>query len=463
MPARRPSSIGSWTRRQAFEGARLAPEPWARASRRVGKHGMLACVKRRHAYPPDLARYVFDHWPSGGGELIDWELFCEALSVAFQASLTAEEARPTRFRLLLTPPDRLPESGAPNEGVLRLELEHDRPLTADELRRLSPATPFEAALIGSHVVDGRLRIWGVAHSGPAWLNPTWGGRSPVPNWSYDPIIHVTAPGQLAVRCAGKLIGALERGALVDGFLDVFDSEWLPAMFAAERERVRREHSALQLLTPSPTEAEHSLIGSVGQHMLRRAIQLIRNARHGGMILIVDAAKGDTPIALDGLRLKYQFLQKEPAHRYRSLLFQILDRVAARTTKASVGWSDFALDDSLELERLERAVFELSRVIAGLAAIDGAVVLDKRLQLVGFGAEVSSDLMSPDQVWRATDLEGTACEAESIENVGTRHRAAYRFAQHRSTGLAIVVSHDGGVSFVTQRNGKVAYWEQSVSP
>jgi DisA bacterial checkpoint controller nucleotide-binding len=418
---------------------------------------------RSSVYPPDLARYVVDHWPSEGAPLIGADLLCEAVSVAFQASLTSEEGRPTRFRLLLTPPERLPLNGVPNEGVLRLEFARDRPLTADELRRLSPAAPFESALIGSHVVEGQLRIWGIAHSGPQWLNPTWGGRGPVPNWSYDPILHVTGPGQVAVRCAGKLIGAIERGALVDGFVDVFESDWLPALFAAERELVRREHSALQLLTPAPTEADHSLVGMIGQHMLRRAIQLIRNARNGGMILVVDTAGVGDDGTLGGLRLKYRFAGNEPPRRYRTLLFQILDRVAARTTKASVGWSDFALDDSQELERLERSVFELSRVIGGLAGIDGAVVLDKRLQLVGFGAEVSSDLPSPDRVWRALDLEAIERLPESIENVGTRHRAAYRFAQHHPRGLAIVISHDGGVSFVAQRDGGVVYWEQSVSP
>jgi hypothetical protein len=420
-------------------------------------------MMRSAAYPPDLARYVADHWPKEGCPLIEPDLFCEALSVAFEASLTAEEGRPTRFRLLLTPLERLPENGVPNEGVLRLEFDRDRPLSADELRRLSPAAPFESSLIAAHVVDGQLRIWGIAHSGPAWLNPTWGGRSPVPNWTYDPIIHVTAPGRIAVRCAGKLVGAIERAALVDGFIDVFESDWLPALFEAERELVRREHSALQSLTPAPTEVDHSLVGKIGQHMLRRAIQLIRNARHGGMILVVDAPDANPAIALEGLRLKYRFANDEPPRRYRTLLLQILDRVAARTTKTSVGWTDFALDDSLELERLERAVFELSRVIGGLAGIDGAVILDKRLQLVGFGAEVSSDLPSPDRVWRALDLEALERWPESIENVGTRHRAAYRFAQHHPNGLAIVISHDGGVSFVTQRNDAVIYWEQSVSP
>jgi hypothetical protein len=417
---------------------------------------------RSSVYPPDLARYVADHWPSEGAPLVSEDLFCEVVTIAFQASLTSEEGRPTRFRLLLTPPDRLPESGVPNEGVLRLDFARDRPLTADELRRLSPAAPFESALIGSHAVLGQLRIWGIAHSGPAWLNPTWGGRGPVPNWTYDPIIHVTAPGQMAVRCAGKLVGAIERGALVDGWLDVFESEWLPALFAAERETVRREHSALQSLMSAPTDVDHSLVGRIGQHMLRRVIQLVRNARHGGMILVVDAELG-AAVSLEGVRLKYGFSDSEPPRRYRTLLFQILDRVASRTTKASVGWSDFALDESLELEKLERAVFELSRVIGGLAGIDGAVVLDKRLQLVGFGAEVSSDIPSPDRVWRALDLEGNERLPESIENVGTRHRAAYRFALHHPRGLAIVISQDGGVSFVAQREGAVVYWEQSVSP
>jgi hypothetical protein len=73
-----------------------------------------------------------------------------ALSVAFQASLTAEEARPTRFRLLLAPASALPEGGVPNEGVLRLELDRPRPLSVGELRRLSPAAPFETAHIGAH-------------------------------------------------------------------------------------------------------------------------------------------------------------------------------------------------------------------------------------------------------------------------------------------------------------------------
>src|ERR1041384_7760475 len=180
-----------------------------------------------YAYPLDLARYVEAHWPADSSPLrVPSKHLEHALSAAFQASMTQEEARPTRFRRLLTPADALPASGVPNEGVLRLKFEKSRALHEDELRRLAPAAPFETSLIGAHVEREKLRIWGIAHSGPAWLAPTWGGRSLVPNWTYDPIIHVTGAGKLAVRTAGKLVGAIEQGSLVDTMMDVFESEWL---------------------------------------------------------------------------------------------------------------------------------------------------------------------------------------------------------------------------------------------
>jgi DisA bacterial checkpoint controller nucleotide-binding len=415
-------------------------------------------MQRTHSYPPELARCVEDNWPQGRVLPVSSTLFCEALSIAFQASLTSEESRPTRFRLLLTPADVLPEDGAPNEGVLRLRFDQSRPFHADELRRLSPSTPFETALIGVHAEDDKLRIWGIAHSGPAWLAPTWGGRSPVPNWTYDPIIHVVGPGRLAVRCAGTLIGALQAGMIVNATIDVFESDWLPALFTRERQEAVEQHAARQARSQSPTLAEHALVSRVGQHMLRRAIQLTRAAGHGGIILVVD-----DPGLVDGLRLKYRFQQDAPAKRYRALLLEILDGLAATTTESVVGLNEFAADSSPHVARVEQSIFELSRLIANLTSIDGAVVLDKRFGLIGFGAEVSAELPAPSGVYRALDSAGSERELDDIESVGTRHRAAYRFVNDHPRSLALVVSQDGDVRFVAKQDGEVVFWQQSVSP
>jgi hypothetical protein len=423
---------------------------------------MLPAMMPRHRYPPDLADHVRKNWPPGRPLQIPFDQLCAALSVAYHASLTFEETRPTRFRLLLTPPGELPESGVPNEGVLRLAFDQTRALTAEELRQLAPASPFESSLIGASPVDGKLRIWGIAHSGPAWLAPTWGGRQVVPNWTHDPIIHVTGPGLVAVRSAGRLIGALEGGALVDAAVDVFESQWLPALFGHEREEIQRAHAAQQARAPSPTAATQRLIGRVAQQMLRRTIQLVLGSRHGGLLLVVDAPQDAPAASLVGLNVKYRFDQSEPPQRYRTLLLQLLDRLAASTLNPQVDWPDFARDTSAELERLEQSIFELSRVFAGLAAIDGAVVLNKRWALIGFGAEVSSEIAPPARVWRALDVEGQTREETPVEDVGTRHRAAYRFVRQHPTGLALVVSADGSVSFVANRDGDVMTWEQTVS-
>jgi hypothetical protein len=196
-------------------------------------------------------------------------------------------------------------------------------------------------------------------------------------------------------------------------------------------------------------------------MLRRAIQLIRGARHGGMLLVVNPGHdGAMPAAL---RLKYRLAEDEPSHRYRSVELQIFEVLASPSTNPSVGWSDFEGNPHPRLEKLEQEVFELSRAVANLSAIDGAVVLDKRFGVIGFGAEVSAELPTPERLFRALDTEGETRVPEDIENVGTRHRAAYRFVNDHPTGLAIVVSQDGGVSFVAKRDGDVVVWEQSVSP
>ncbi|MCA9576649.1 MAG: hypothetical protein R3B40_24845 [Polyangiales bacterium] len=411
------------------------------------------------AYPPDLTRWVLARWPEDSPCQLSAELLSEVLSTAFYASMMAEEARPTRFRLLLSGPDALPESGGPNGGVLRLRFDQSRALSTGELRRLAPATPFETSLIGVHREEGQLRIWGIAHSGPAWLAPAWGGRGAGSNWTLAPIVHVNAPGQIAVRRGGVLIGALEHGELVDATIDVFRSAWLPARFGAEREEIRTHHSLKQAPKGIPTAVEHSLVGRISQHMLRRVIQLVRSAGHGGLLLIHDDAQGRGGTH-GALRLKYRFGQDEPTRRYRTLLLQLLEALADASEAPSIGWADFVTASSMELEQLEQAVFEWSRVVANLAATDGAVVLDKHFALLGFGAEVSAELPTPSRVWCALDNEGTRRRAEDIEAVGTRHRAAYRFVNDSPGSLAIAVSHDGVVTFVINEGGEVVFWEQS---
>ncbi|HEX7453165.1 MAG TPA: hypothetical protein VF294_12805, partial [Polyangiaceae bacterium] len=116
-------------------------------------------------------------------------------------------------------------------------------------------------------------------------------------------------------------------------------------------------------------------------------------------------------------------------------------------------------DTPEVIGVEQSIFELSRLISGLAAVDGAVLLNKRFELIGFGAEVSGELPYPDTVQQALDVEGERRSSEPANSVGTRHRAAYRFVTAHPAGLAVVISLDGMVRFVANVDGTIVFWDQ----
>jgi hypothetical protein len=426
---------------------------------------ILTVISEGQAYPPDLADYTLEQWPAGLPLGVTRDQLADVLSACFLASLTTDEGRPVRFRLLLTPHDALPTEGEPNRGVLKLRFESSRALEPDELRRLSPAAPFETSLIGAHLEGSELRIWGIAYSGAAWLAPSWGGRDSGVIWTRAPILHVTGPGRVAVRTAGRLVAGLERGTLISSAMDVFESRWLPRLFAHVRDDVLREHrDAVADPGSKSSVIDSSLVQTLTQHMVRRVVRLVRGAGHGGMILIAEVEEAlRFREGLGAIRLKYTFADEEPRGRYQTLMRRLMTSLAAASRTGSVGWEDFRAADDPALTEIEHSVFEISRLIASLASVDGAVLLNKRFDLIGFGAEVSAELTAPKQVWRAIDIEGESRQCDFAESVGTRHRAAYRFVQHHPQGLAVVISHDGSVRFVASLEHGVTYWEQSVSP
>src|SRR5262249_761640 len=102
------------------------------------------------------------------------------------------------------------------------------------------------------------------------------------------------------------------------------------------------------------------------------------------------------------------------------------------------------------------------LIAALADVDGAVVLTRRLELVGFGAEIVGSLPHVERVARAADLEGETRALDTPDDVGTRHRSVYRLVAAAPEVLAIVMSQDGAVQFVAQRAGDVTVWDHFAS-
>jgi hypothetical protein len=190
---------------------------------------------------------------------------------------------------------------------------------------------------------------------------------------------------------------------------------------------------------------------------------MRNTHHGGTLLFLPPEGDGSLENLDGRVLpKYGFASEEPRRRFRTLIVALIDALAAapptHAAPRTVGWQDYANSTDCEVARIDEAIFELAHQLVGLAAVDGAVVLDKRFQLLGFGAEIGGDLPAVRRVARALDAEGRAKVRESVESDGTRHRSAYRLCDLVHDALAIVVSQDGTVRFVKWHEGEVTYWD-----
>jgi hypothetical protein len=105
------------------------------------------------------------------------------------------------------------------------------------------------------------------------------------------------------------------------------------------------------------------------------------------------------------------------------------------------------------------LFEWAHLVAGMTQVDGAVVITHRLELIGFGADISGKLERVDELAYALDPEGFEIRSEQTSGVGTRHNSAYSFCNALHSAAAVVVSQDGTAQLVKWNDGRVTVWEQ----
>jgi hypothetical protein len=412
----------------------------------------MAGMTEERSYPRQLAQRVRACWPAGARSL---PAALEAiLDAAYHASFLHDEARPVTCRILVIAPDALAGDAGPPGALLPLRFAAPRGFDEHELRRLSPAADAHRALIGVDEAGG-LVTWGIVQSGPRWLQAAQGGRAAEPPVPACLVVRIVRPGNLVAACGSQLVAELRGGQLSDFALDVFQSEWLPAVFADARHAATAEHGATAGAR-LPPEAAARLSRYVTQQMLKRVMSLMRAAHHGGLLVV-----GPPDCAAERvLQVKYTLHEGPARRRFQALVQAILKAVAERAEASGEpgGLELYRSDFAPRIAELDEALFEMGYLIASLASVDGAVVLTKRFEILGFGAEIAGALPQVTEVRRGLDLEADRFVTELVDLVGTRHRSAYRFCAAVPRSVAVVVSQDGGVRFATHHRGAVTYWD-----
>ena len=434
-----------------------------------------------HAYPHNLMEVLLEKWNAGQAEFVsatesievgqipDSEVLERLISTCYQTSILLEEERPLRFRLILREPEKLAAEDGPPDGLHRLIFSEPRLFNEYELRKLAPAVDYSRSLIGAKVIDdGELQIWGLIHSGWRWVQAIRGGGQEYAPLPESLVLYVTGPGDIVVCKGSAMIAMLKGGKIFTPAKSVFNSRWVSDREAYmelwdlhEDARLRAEGRWALL--------ERTFPNMIARQVTKRVISIIRNSHHGGTIVslspeVASEVGSENPY----LNIKYLFREEEPRNRFRTLLIKLMNSLAesyggARRDDRAVGWKEYVASKNDVLAQLDEAVLEYAHFIAGLTAVDGAVILSQKHELIGFGGVILESLNKVNLVARSLDPEGDVTELEQVDAVGMRHRAVYHLCNELHDTVAMVISQDGDVDVVKWKNGIVTVWNVSPYP
>jgi hypothetical protein len=400
-------------------------------------------------YPPEVAAALRPLWPARGFPLPEPELLTQLVAVAYQASLLQEEGRPVLGHLVLAPEVHVADPANWSADYQLLRFTQPRPYHEQELRRLSPTVqrPGHLLAVGSNPA-GKLVIWGMVLT-----TRPWDYAHEPENPAYLPpalFMQVYGPGNLAFFCGTERVLVVQQGRLIEVGQPTFPLAWVRGHF--------NEAAPLQgNATAAATFAGFTLARQLARNTTRRILAQAQARGHGGMMVLVPSAQAADLFGPNHLlRPKYGVQANDLGTRYLSLLTRLVERSQQLDIRS---WADYRLAPDGLLHTLHTELEHFADLLADLMTVDGALVLNKQFEILGFGVEIHAPALPTNQVYQALDAEATQLQAEPADSGGTRHRAAYRLCQAEAGCLVMVVSQDGGVKFVRQHQGRVVFWDQ----
>lgn len=331
----------------------------------------------------------------------------EIISTIMWASTQHEEGRFSRFRIAFGEPFILDH--------LAIIFETHKRLSVEELRGLAPAVVQLEGHIGvwPSGPSGELQIWGLLTTSMFQLTfeVIDSGRITVSTLPNDKVVEIT--GQRA------------------GFVSDY---W--------------NSNALELLSPPDVKVERTPFGMAMNYFYIHATQeILRQMRllgHGGAIIF--AANGNRwersvePIFYASSQKLNQIARLiDSFHKEASKITQGSTAVDVQKTKRCF---------EIFTERYKPWVNDAARSIAYLTAIDGATILNKSFEVLGFGVKLKSSRRGSGKVKPISPLESESDSDEiPLDEVfrGTRHLSAARFVLGNPRSTAIVLSQDSGIT------------------
>ncbi|HJS43960.1 MAG TPA: hypothetical protein VJ755_10850 [Gemmatimonadales bacterium] len=275
----------------------------------------------------------------------------------------------------------------------------ERPLTLDAatLSRLAPAVERPGIHLGVWPNGNELRVWGATRT--------------IPPLCF--IVEVIEPGLLVVK---------HRRADPHGkFANV-------AVLEGDQIKIVDAEGVLTSECPDFVSMLLGLDSAASDNVLLPLALSMRAHRHGGSLLVV-------PHATDAWRQSIVSVPYKVAPPFSRLGDLVRNGARAESFKDAID------------------------AIGGLTAVDGAVVLSDRWDVLAFGAKIGRSESGPfveEVMVREPILGHSPVKVDASELGGTRHLSAAQFVHEQRDSLALVASQDGRFTVFgwSQRAGMV---------
>jgi hypothetical protein len=308
------------------------------------------------------------------------------IDAAFWASLRQHERYPLKVTLAYLTPD---------QTRLPLAFGHRLPLNVENVTRLAPAVERPGVHLGVWREGDEYSIWGATRRLPAFCF----------------VLEVIAPGLLVI----KHRRSQESGKFVN--VAVLEGDTIKVL---NPNAVCVEDSPAMVVSLFGVESAPALADSTNV-LIQLAVSMRGHGR-GGAVLVVP-------------------------HGTETWRESILQPVSYAVQPAYTELADLIKEEPNERKqpRWQEVLRRSIDVVAGLTAVDGAMVLTDRCELLAFGAKITrrDGCARIQEVIDSEPVEGAVPRAVPPGSLGgTRHLSGAQFGHDQRDSMALVASQDG---------------------
>ncbi|MFO1442650.1 DNA integrity scanning protein DisA nucleotide-binding domain protein [Bacillus sp. Bva_UNVM-123] len=429
-----------------------------------------------YLYPYHLTEGIKKQWNKFTSRFRNWQSisFCfpadenllKMLDVMYHVSFEKEEGRYIVAKVAyMEPSTNL--SSILNFCNPPIELENVIKFGKSEIIRLSPAVNSSTSILvvcpeNLIIKDGNsnnLVIWGVLFLGNEYDNLLNGRADGALTPPFVLSIEVKEPGELIISSSGEIFCNLNGGKLTNSTLKNFGEGLIGLHFSKITDHLYKDVCNELKLDKYSEDDSNDRPKSLYYSTLKNILRIIEKKKHGGTLIVIPENKELTEEFKESIHIKYRIKSPEiwenliDVCKFKRLYFDVVFKKGKEI-------KDYKqqIDSDKSAERAKNIIFEHEEFIAALSGVDGAVVINEKFEIIGFGAEIRLPNDGISTVRKAKDAEGREYTDLDITSFGTRHRSAIRFCNNFEDSIAFVISQDGKVKCVKRNEGFIYLWD-----